>query len=59
MAALEKGAGSVRDIARDIYPKNLKKGLWRTAERNVTTHLDKLVDDGTVDEVPASFKLRD
>ena len=57
VAALEKGNGSVPDIARDIYPKNLKKGLWRSAERNVSTHLDKLVDDGMVDEVPASFKL--
>ena len=57
VAALEKGNGSVPDIARDIYPKNLNKGLWRSAERNVSTHLDKLVDDGMVDEVPASFKL--
>ncbi|HAL47968.1 MAG: MBL fold metallo-hydrolase [SAR202 cluster bacterium] len=59
LAALEKGHGNAPDIARDIYPKNLKKGLWRSAERNVSTHLDKLVNDGTVDEVPASFRLKD
>lgn len=56
VAALAKGLDSVEAIARDIYPKNLKKGLRRTAERNVATHLAKLVGEGQVAETAASFK---
>jgi glyoxylase-like metal-dependent hydrolase (beta-lactamase superfamily II) len=58
VAALGKGLGSVRAIAGDIYPKNLKKGLRRTAERNVATHLEKLVSEGKVAETAASFNLK-
>ena len=57
VAALGKGLGSVEDIAREIYPKNLKKGLRRTAERNVATHLKKLVGEEKVTETEASFRL--
>ena len=57
VAALGKGLGSVEDIAGEIYPKNLKKGLRRTAERNVATHLEKLVGEEKVAETEASFRL--
>lgn len=57
VAALGKGLGSVEEIARDIYPRNLKKGLRRTAEHNVATHLEKLAREGKVAETGASFKL--
>ncbi len=57
VASLAKGLGGVEEIARNIYPKNLKTDLRRTAERNVATHLQKLVADGTVAETAASFTL--
>ena len=57
VAALGKGLRSVEAIAWDIYPKNLKKGLRRTAERNVATHLEKLVSEGKVAETVASFSV--
>jgi hypothetical protein len=56
-AALRKGLVSVEAIAWDIYPKNLKTGLRATAERNVATHLEKLVSEGKAAETAASFSL--
>jgi hypothetical protein len=47
----------VKAIARAIYPKNLKKGLWPGAERNVQTHLEKLKKEGRIVEQPAQFVL--
>ena len=58
LAALEKGITEVEEIARDIYPRNLKKGLWHTAENNVSTHLQKLIKEGRVKEAPASYALQ-
>jgi glyoxylase-like metal-dependent hydrolase (beta-lactamase superfamily II) len=58
MAALEKGIFEVTEITSDMYPKNLKKGLRPSAERNVNTHLQKLIKEETVEETPASFKLK-
>ena len=57
LQALEKGLTDVKSIARDIYPRNLKKGLWAGAERNVMTHLEKLKADGVIVEQPAQFSL--
>jgi hypothetical protein len=57
VAALGKGLASADVIAREIYPRNLKKSLRRTAERNVATHLEKLVSEGKVAGTSASFKL--
>lgn len=57
LAALEKGLTGIREIARDIYPKNLKRGLWRSAEGNVRTHLEKLVKEGRVREVAPRYEL--
>jgi glyoxylase-like metal-dependent hydrolase (beta-lactamase superfamily II) len=49
LATLEKGIGDVQGIVRDIYPKNLNKGLRGAAERNVSAHLAKLVKEKRVD----------
>ena len=57
LGALESGHSTAETIARAIYPRNLKKGLRSSAERNVSTHLRKLQDDGVVDESPSSFTL--
>jgi hydrolase len=56
--ALSKGITSVEEITKDIYPKNLKKGLRRSAENNVATHLEKLVKDGRIESVPARFSIK-
>jgi ribonuclease/clavin/mitogillin len=58
LRALEQGVSNVRDIARAIYPRNLRKGLRQAAERNVATHLAKLVKEGRVEETPARYHLR-
>jgi glyoxylase-like metal-dependent hydrolase (beta-lactamase superfamily II) len=55
--ALAHGITEVKAIAREIYPKNLKKGLWPGAERNVQTHLAKLKKEGRIVEQPAQFIL--
>jgi len=57
LAALAKGITDVKAIARDVYPRNLKKGLWAGAERNVVTHLEKLKQEGRIVEQPAQFTL--
>ena len=58
LAALEKGLSSIEEIARDIYPRNLKKGLRHAAERNVTTHLEKLKKEGRVAATPVQYTLQ-
>ena len=55
--ALVKGLASVEDITKDIYPRNLKKGLVRTAQGNVRTHLEKLVKEGAVTETASKYEL--
>ncbi len=57
LAALEQGHTDVKAIARAVYPRNLKKGLWPGAERNVVTHLEKLKKEGRVVEQPVQFSL--
>ena len=57
LAALQKGIGDVEGMVRDIYPKNLKKGLRHAAARNVSTHLDKLVKEKAVEEVPVTYRI--
>jgi glyoxylase-like metal-dependent hydrolase (beta-lactamase superfamily II) len=57
LAALEQGITDVPAIARAIYPRNLKKGLWPGAERNVRTHLEKLRKEGRIIEQPAQYTL--
>jgi endoribonuclease LACTB2 len=58
LAALAKGLATVREIAREVYPPDLAAGLWRGAEQNVATHLEKLVKEGRVEEVPSRYRLR-
>ena len=58
LAALHKGIGDVDGMVKDIYPRNLKKGLRRGAAGNVRTHLSKLVKEGVVEEAPATFGIK-
>jgi len=58
LAALRKGIVDVNEMVRDIYPKNLKKGLRHAAARNVSTHLDKLVKEKAVEESPVTYNIR-
>ena len=55
--ALAKGCDSVEDITKNMYPRNLKKGLVRTAQGNVRTHLEKLVKEGKASETASKYKL--
>jgi glyoxylase-like metal-dependent hydrolase (beta-lactamase superfamily II) len=58
LAALGKGLATVGEITRDVYPADLPTGLWRGAEQNVATHLEKLVKEGRVEETPSRYRLR-
>lgn len=55
--AMEKGLTGLAEITSDIYPSNLKKALRPSAERNVSTHLQKLVDGGSVVENSSTYHL--
>ena len=55
--ALHEGHTTAEAITTAIYPRDLKEGLRRSAQRNVGTHLDKLGKEGVVEETPASFRL--
>ena len=57
LQALSQGLTDVKSIARSVYPRNLKKGLWPGAERNVATHLAKLQREGRIVEQPAQYTL--
>src|SRR5262245_27539496 len=57
--ALAKGITGVKEITRHVYPRNMRKGLWAGAESNVTTHLEKLVKEGRVAEMPSLYAMRD
>ena len=57
LAALEKGMTDVYDIVKEIYPRNLRKGLKEAAARNVRTHLAKLTDEGRVAQKSPSYTL--
>ena len=56
--ALARGITEVKEIARHVYPRNLRQGLRAGAERNVTTHLEKLVKEGRVVQTPSHYALR-
>ncbi len=58
LAALERGVSGVKEIARHVYPRNFRGGLRPAAESNVTTHLEKLKQEGRVVETPSRFALR-
>ena len=59
LKTLEQGIDSVESIRKTVYPKNLKKDLRKPAERNIKTHLDKLIKDKVVQEVEVTYKLVD
>ena len=45
--ALAAGSGTVDEVVKAVYPRNLRKNLRSAAARNVTTHLAKLLEEGT------------
>ena len=57
LAALEKGASSVDDLVKAIYPRNLRRNLRDAAARNVRTHLAKLKEEKRVGEQVAIYTL--
>ena len=57
LAALAKGLSDVKSITRAVYPRNLRQGLRQAAERNVATHLAKLVQEGRIAETPRRYAL--
>jgi hypothetical protein len=58
LEALARGISGVKEITRHVYPRNLRKGLREGAERNVTTHLAKLVQEGRVTQTPSHYVLQ-
>jgi hypothetical protein len=55
---LAQGISEVKEITRHVYPRNLRQGLRAGAERNVTTHLVKLVQEGRVTQTPSHYVLQ-
>ncbi len=58
LAALAQGLSEVKTITQHVYPPDLSEGLRHGAERNVATHLQKLVKEGRVAETPSRYALR-
>jgi ribonuclease/clavin/mitogillin len=58
LAALAEGHSDVKAITDHVYPPDLPNRLREGAERNVTTHLEKLVKEGRVEAVPSRYQLR-
>jgi len=60
LESLRKGIGDVGAMVKDIYPKNLNKGLRGAAARNVLAHLAKLIKENMVevDIHPAIYKIK-
>ena len=56
--ALNKGLRQVPEITDHIYPTTLKQGLRPSAERNVMTHLEKLIKDGKIKKITSNFELQ-
>ena len=57
IAALDRGARTVDEIVRAVYPRNLRKNLSEAAARNVRTHLVKLKEDQRVAEDSATYAV--
>ena len=57
LAALNAGASSVDEVVAKVYPKNLRRNLRAAAARNVTTHLEKLVEEKRVTESQSAYAL--
>ncbi len=57
LAALDSGVESIDDIVTAVYPRNLRRNLRSAAARNVRTHLDKLTEEGRVEESEVTFSV--
>ena len=55
LEAMKEGLTDADQIARHIYPKNLKRALRQAAANNVRQHLTKLEKAGLVQQVPARY----
>lgn len=55
LAALNAGATSVEEVVSKVYPRNLRRNLRGATERNVLSHLDKLVEEGKVSRSTSTF----
>ncbi len=55
--ALAAGAGNVDEVVQAVYPRNLRKNLRSAAARNVTTHLAKLIEEGTISQDAAIHRV--
>ena len=57
IAAVGSGASTVGEIVGAVYPRNLRKSLRDAAGRNVRTHLEKLREEGRINEREATYTL--
>ena len=57
LSALDGGATTVGEIVGAVYPRNLRKSLREAAGRNVRTHLEKLREEGRIQEREATYTL--
>ena len=57
IAALGEGLRQVPEITDHIYKNTIKSGLRPSAERNVATHLEKLIRDGKIKKTDSIFEL--
>jgi len=55
--ALAAGSGTVDEVVKAVYPRNLRKNLRSAAARNVTTHLAKLMEEGTVSQNAVTYSV--
>ena len=57
LGALQKGFNTASSIALEIYPRDLDEKLRSSAERNVQTHLAKLVEDKILSQQESVYSL--
>ncbi len=55
--ALAAGSGTVDEVVKAVYPRNLRKNLRSAAARNVTTHLAKLMEEGAVSQNAVTYSV--
>lgn len=59
LAALKRGASTVAETVKAVYPRNLRQNLRGSAARNIRTHLTKLQEEGRVVEREATYTIKD
>jgi len=57
--ALAAGSGTVDEVVKAVYPRNLRKNLRSAAARNVTTHLAKLMEEGAVSQNAVTYSVNE